>query len=199
MRRRHRSASSPTRISTGRATSRSASRGHRPSSTSSMCVATPSHPSAGVQYPGTYRGLIEKIPHLKDLGITAVELMPIQEFNEHDVSRADPTTGEPLKNTGATIRLAFSRPRLRMPASARTARRSWSSRRWSGPSTARASKSFSMWSSTTQCEGDELGPTVVFRGIDNAIYYRLDDDKRFYRDFTGCGKHVKRRIRSSAI
>ena len=50
------------------------------------------------QFPGTYRGLIEKIPHLKDLGITAVELMPIQEFNEHDVSRVDPTTGERLKN-----------------------------------------------------------------------------------------------------
>ena len=41
-------------------------------------------PSAGVQSPGTYRGLIERIPYLKDLGVTAVELMPVQEFNEHD-------------------------------------------------------------------------------------------------------------------
>ena len=40
------------------------------------------------------------------------------------------------------------------------------------------------------CEGNELGPTVCFRGIDNAIYYWLDDDKRFYRDFTGTGQTV---------
>ena len=40
------------------------------------------HPSSGVDNPGTYRGLMEKIPYLKDLGVTVVELMPVQEFNK---------------------------------------------------------------------------------------------------------------------
>ncbi len=43
------------------------------------------HPSSGVEHPGTYRGLMEKIPYFKELGVTAVELMPVQEFNEHRV------------------------------------------------------------------------------------------------------------------
>ena len=49
------------------------------------------HPSAGVSFPGTYRGLIEKIPYLKDLGVTAVELMPVQEFNENHILRRQST------------------------------------------------------------------------------------------------------------
>jgi len=43
------------------------------------------HPSSGVEHPGTYRGLMEKIPYLKTLGVTAVELMPVYEFNESQV------------------------------------------------------------------------------------------------------------------
>ena len=43
------------------------------------------HPSSGVEHPGTYRGLMEKIPYLKELGVTAVELMPVYEFNECQV------------------------------------------------------------------------------------------------------------------
>ena len=68
-------------------------------------------PSAGVRFPGTYRGLIEKIPYLKALGITAVELMPVQEFNEHDVSRSNPGTGERLKNFWGYDPLGFFAPK----------------------------------------------------------------------------------------
>jgi isoamylase len=46
------------------------------------------HPSSGVEHPGTYRGLMEKIPYFKELGVTAVELMPVQEFNEHQAALA---------------------------------------------------------------------------------------------------------------
>jgi glycogen operon protein len=147
-------------------------------------------PSAGVRFPGTYRGLIEKIPHLKDLGITAVELMPVQEFNEYNVSRADPRTGERLKNFWGYDPLGFFAPKA-----------SYASIRHEGAQVLEFKEMVQAFHReglevildvvfNHTCEGDELGPTVCFRGIDNAIYYWLDDDKRFYRDFTGTGQTV---------
>ncbi|MGB9158240.1 MAG: hypothetical protein WCB72_02230, partial [Candidatus Sulfotelmatobacter sp.] len=56
------------------------------------------HPKSGVDHPGTYRGLMEKIPYLKTLGVNAVELMPVQEFNETSVTRRNPRTNQALKN-----------------------------------------------------------------------------------------------------
>jgi len=54
------------------------------------------HPVSGVAHPGTYRGLAEKLPYLKTLGVTAVELMPVQEFNENELAQVNPLTGERL-------------------------------------------------------------------------------------------------------
>lgn len=54
--------------------------------------------SSGCQHPGTFAGLIEKIPYLQELGITAVELLPIFTFDESEVSRRNPLDGTPLKN-----------------------------------------------------------------------------------------------------
>jgi isoamylase len=48
------------------------------------------HPGSGVMHPGTYRGLMERIPYFTDLGVTAVEFMPVQEFNEHQVIGINP-------------------------------------------------------------------------------------------------------------
>ena len=76
-----------------------------------MCGVTPFIPSAGVSFPGTYRGLIEKIPYLKDLGVTAVELMPVQEFNENHFLRVNPQTGERLKNYWGYDPLCFFAPK----------------------------------------------------------------------------------------
>jgi isoamylase len=57
------------------------------------------HPTSQVMHPGTYRGLMEKIPYFQDLGVTAVELMPIQEFNAHQVIGINPHSGQPLTST----------------------------------------------------------------------------------------------------
>src|SRR5262245_9279838 len=56
------------------------------------------HPSSGVARPGTFTGLVEKIPYLKWLGVTAVELLPVHEFDENDCPFANPQTGEKLRN-----------------------------------------------------------------------------------------------------
>ncbi len=69
------------------------------------------HPSSGVEHPGTYRGLMEKLPYLKDLGVTAVELMPVQEFNETSVTRRTPHTNQPLRNYWGYDPVVFCAPK----------------------------------------------------------------------------------------
>src|SRR5262249_24077338 len=56
------------------------------------------HSSSGVKFPGTFAGIREKIPYLKELGVNCVELLPIYEFDEFDNSRPNPQTGELLLN-----------------------------------------------------------------------------------------------------
>ncbi|MDB6014981.1 MAG: glycogen debranching enzyme [Gammaproteobacteria bacterium] len=63
--------------------------------------------SSGVRCPGTYRGLTEKIPYLKELGVTAVELLPVQEFNPNTLSRRDLQSGRPLRNYWGYDPVAF--------------------------------------------------------------------------------------------
>jgi pullulanase/glycogen debranching enzyme len=85
------------------------------------------HASSGVKHPGTYRGAIEKIPYLKALGVTAVELMPVHEFNERHVIGIDLQTGTPLrKYCGATI--PWLSWRLKRPTAVRAISVSRSSR-----------------------------------------------------------------------
>ena len=70
--------------------------------------------SSGVKHPGTYRGMIEKIPYLKKLGITSVELLPIQEFDEFENANKNPRTGERLTNYWGYSTIAFFAPKGRM-------------------------------------------------------------------------------------
>lgn len=56
------------------------------------------HSSSNVQYPGTYLGVVEKIPYLKELGVNALEILPIHEFNEKEVMQSNPYTKERLCN-----------------------------------------------------------------------------------------------------
>src|ERR1700720_4019123 len=66
--------------------------------TSCMSEAITKSPTSGVTHPGTFSGLIEKIPYLKGLGITAVELMPVMDFDDKEVMRVSPVDGKPLRN-----------------------------------------------------------------------------------------------------
>jgi glycogen operon protein len=68
------------------------------------------HPNSGVKHPGTYLGVIEKIPYFKELGITSLEFLPIQEFNEYEFPRIHPQTGEILTNYWGYSTVAFFAP-----------------------------------------------------------------------------------------
>ncbi|TFG49023.1 MAG: glycogen debranching enzyme, partial [Candidatus Brocadiia bacterium] len=69
------------------------------------------HESSKVGQPGTFRGLIDKIPYLKELGVNAVELMPVQEFDEDENTNINPLTGERLKNFWGYSTIAFFAPK----------------------------------------------------------------------------------------
>ncbi len=148
------------------------------------------HPSSGVSHPGTYRGLMEKIPYLKTLGVTAVELMPVQEFNETPVTRRNPQTSKPLSNYWGYDPVVFFAPKA-----------SYSSSGGLGQQKLEFKEMVRAFHSADievildvvfnhTAEGDELGPTLCFRGMDNAIFYTLADDKRYYKDYTGTGNTI---------
>ena len=140
------------------------------------------HPSSGVapEKRGTFAGLIEKIPYLQDLGISAVELLPVYAFDEQD--------GPPgLVNYWGYQPLSFFAPHP-----------GYSSRR---DPTAALDEFRDMVKALHRAgievlldvvynhtaEGGENGPTLCFRGLANETYYILADDKGRYADYTGCG------------
>ena len=148
------------------------------------------HPTAGVQHPGTYRGLIEKIAYLRTLGVTAVELMPVQEFNEGPVTRRNPHTNQPLRNYWGYDPVVFRAPKA-----------SYSSATGLGQQKLELKEMVQAFHKAGievildlvfnhTAEGDEQGPTLCFRGIDNSIFYTLVADGRHYRDYTGTGNTI---------
>ena len=148
------------------------------------------HPKSGVDHPGTYRGLTEKIPYLKGLGITAVELMPVQEFNQSSITRKNPQTNQLLRNYWGYDPVVFFAPKA-----------SYSSSGGLGQQKLEFKEMVRAFHHTGievildvvfnhTAEGDQLGPTLCFRGLDNAIFYTLADDKRYYKDYTGTGNTI---------
>jgi isoamylase len=148
------------------------------------------HSSGGVSSPGTYRGLVEKIPYLKDLGVTAIELMPVQEFNESHLLRVNPRTGERLKNYWGYDPLCFFAAKAAYASVPEAGAQVLEFQEMVRTFHQAGIEVFLDVVFNHTVEGNELGPTVSLRGIDNAIYYWLDDDKRFYRDFTGTGQTI---------
>ena len=69
-------------------------------------------PTSGVSHPGTFSSIIEKIPYLRDLGITAVELLPVLDFDEKEVTRISPVDGKPLTDFWGYSTHSFFAPGL---------------------------------------------------------------------------------------
>ena len=148
------------------------------------------HPSSGVEHPGTYRGLMAKIPYLKDLGVTAVELMPVQEFNGQQVTGINPQTGQPLGNYWGYDPVTFFAPKASYSSSGHVGQQKLEFREMVQAFHGAGIEVFVDVVFTHTAEGNEQGPTLCFRGIDNTVFYMLADDKRSYRDFTGTGNTI---------
>jgi glycogen operon protein len=147
-------------------------------------------PRSGVDHPGTYRGLMEKIPYLKTLGVTAVELMPVQEFNEASVMRKNPQTSQPLRNYWGYDPVVFWALKASYSSSGGLAQQKLEFQEMVRAFHKAGIEVILDVVFNHTAEGDELGPTLCFRGIDNAIYYTLAGDKRYYKDCTGTGNTI---------
>ncbi|MCC8401584.1 glycogen debranching protein GlgX [Paraburkholderia sp. MMS20-SJTN17] len=145
------------------------------------------HASSGVEHPGTFAGLIEKIPYLKQLGVTHVELLPVMAFDEQDVPPAAAARG--LTNYWGYSTHSYYSPHPRYcrdPARAPQEFRALTD----ALHTAGIGVLLDVVFNHT-AEAGETGPIINFKGLGNDIFYHLDAaDRRRYRDYTGCGNTV---------
>lgn len=147
------------------------------------------HRTSGTANPGTFLGLIEKIPHLIKLGINAVQLMPMFEFNECEYERRNPVNGKRLYNYWGYSHVSFFAPMQRYVV---------------GEQQHAGITEFKTMVKALHnngievildvvynhtAEGNGHGPILSFKGIDNNIYYLLDNQGN-YLNFTGCGNTV---------
>ena len=148
------------------------------------------HPSAGVEHSGTYRGLMEKIPYLKELGVTAVELMPVYEFNENQLTGIDPQIGKRLRNYWGYDPVAFFAPKASYSSAGGLGQQKLEFKEMVRALHHAGIEVILDVVFNHTAEGNELGPTLSFRGIDNAIFYMLASDRRYYQDYAGTGNTI---------
>lgn len=144
------------------------------------------HPSSEVEHPGTYLGVIEKIPYLKSLGVTAVELMPVHEFPILDINGNRPAR----VNYWGYDPLVFFAPH-----------RGYSSQSEPGCQVLEFKQMVKALHQAGievildvvfnhTCEGNEKGPVLSLKGLENDVYYMLENGGGTYKNFSGCGNTV---------
>ena len=149
-------------------------------------------PSSGTAHPGTFGALVEKIPYLLDLGVTTVELLPVFQFDENDSALIDPLSGRRLTNFWGYNPIGFFAPH-----------RGYYPEDWSHMTHLTGFRDMvkAMHAAGLEvfldvvfnhtAEGDEHGPMLSFRGIENSVYYLLDpEDRTRYLNFSGTGNTV---------
>ncbi|HVG11932.1 MAG TPA: alpha-amylase family glycosyl hydrolase, partial [Flavisolibacter sp.] len=142
------------------------------------------HPDIPENIRGSYAGIAHPvmIDYLKNLGITAIELMPVHQFiKDHFLEQRG------LSNYWGYNTIGFFAPDVRYSSC--------------GANGCQVAEFKTMVKELHKAgievildvvynhtgEGNEMGPTLSFKGVDNAVYYRLTEDKRYYMDYTGCG------------
>jgi len=147
------------------------------------------HQTSAIAHPGTYAGVVEKIPYLIGLGVNCLELLPVFEFDEFELSVPNSYTGGTNMNYWGYSTVGFFAPKAGFAAT--------------GSLGMQADEFKSMVRALHQagievildvvfnhtCEGDHRGPTISFRGLDNQIYYLLTPEG-YYHNFSGCGNSL---------
>ncbi|MFM7244694.1 MAG: glycogen debranching protein GlgX [Planctomycetaceae bacterium] len=143
-------------------------------------------PTSGVEHPGTYLGVIEKIPYLKSLGVTAVELMPVHEF-----AGAMPSAdGVVRSNYWGYDPLAFFAPHRGYAADTAPGAQVREFKEMVRALHAAGIEVILDVVFNHTAEGNQLGPTLSFKGLENRVYYMLGDGGATYRNYTGCGNTI---------
>ena len=140
--------------------------------------------SSGVKAPGTFEGLREKIPYLKDLGINAVELMPVFEFDEMESTRV--VDGERLYNYWGYNTVCFFAPNTSYTSVVEHNHEGDELKELIYELKENGIEVILDVVFNHTAEGNEHGPCFSFKGIDNDIYYILTPDGYYY-NFSGCG------------
>lgn len=144
------------------------------------------HLSSDVKSPGTYTAIREKIPYLKELGVNCLELMPIFEFDELEYTRKNPETGERLYNYWGYSSIGFLAPKAGYAA---TGNFGMQVDEFKNLIKELHANGIEVWLDVVfnhTAEGNENGPTISFRGIDNKTYYMLDSEGH-YLNYSGTG------------
>jgi len=145
------------------------------------------HPSSGVKHPGTFAGLKEKIPYLKELGINAVELMPIFEFDE--MINAREVDGKQLVEYWGYNTVGFFSPNASYAAAEEVNNEGTELKELIREFHENGIEVILDVVFNHTAEGNEQGPFFSFKGFDNNIYYLLTPEGHYY-NFSGCGNSL---------
>lgn len=145
--------------------------------------------TAKVTKPGTFSGLIEKIPYLQELGVNAVELLPVFSFDDKEVFRE--VKGKALTNYWGYSTVGFFAPHAAYCISPEEGKHLDEFRDLVKALHKAGIEVILDVVFNHTSEGNEQGPTINFRGMDNKIYYYLSyQDKQYYMNYSGCGNTV---------
>ncbi len=142
------------------------------------------HESSGIKYKGTYAGLTEKIPYLKELGVNCIELMPIFEFNEFENARKH--NGKQLLNYWGYSTVCFFAPKAGYAVSSVFGMEADELKNMVKLLHKNGIEVILDVVLNHTAEGNENGPYISYRGIDNRTYYLLTPEGYYY-NFSGCG------------
>jgi isoamylase len=149
------------------------------------------HPSSGTQHPGTFSAVVEKIPYLLELGVNAVELMPVMEYDNTEVVRMSPDGSGPLTNYWGYSTIGFFAPESSYCVAPEHGAHVAEFRDMVKAlhNAGIAVILDTVFNHTN--EGNHLGPTINFKGLCNELAYYLEaKDRQYYTDYSGCGNTV---------